>query len=65
MFMWIDEAAVIAPLAATAIIISAASVTPRPLPPYSVGSVMPSQPPSAMVLTNSTGNAPVWSALAQ
>ena len=36
------------PWRATSFIMMAASVTPRPEPPNSVGMVMPSQPPSAM-----------------
>ncbi len=49
MFMWMAEAALIAPrVFATVCIMMAASVTPRPAPPYSSGMAMPSQPPFAM-----------------
>ena len=47
--MWTVEAAAMPPpLLTTSCIISAASVTPRPAPPYCSGMVMPSQPASAM-----------------
>ena len=49
MLMWIAEAPdIAAPDSATACIISAASVMPRPAPPNSAGMAMPSQPASAM-----------------
>jgi hypothetical protein len=43
-----DVAAMPPPWLATSCIMIAASVTPRPAPPYSSGMVMPSQPASAM-----------------
>ena len=47
--MWIELAAFIAPPErATSSTSSVASVMPMPCPPYPVGIVMPSQPPSAI-----------------
>ena len=49
MLMWIADAPLMqAPDSATACIMMAASVMPRPAPPYSSGIAMPSQLPSAM-----------------
>ena len=47
-----------APDCAIACIISAASVMPRPEPPYSSGMAMPSQPASANALWKSCGKPP-------
>ena len=47
-----------APDCATACMTIAASVMPRPLPPYSSGIATPSQPASAIARWNSCGNAP-------
>ena len=49
MFMWIADAPDMpAPVSATVSIMIAASLMPRPAPPYSVGMAMPSQPASAI-----------------
>ena len=49
MFMWIAEAPLNpAPDSETACIKTAASLMPSPLPPYSGGMAMPSQPASAI-----------------
>src|SRR6516225_8560260 len=53
------------PWLATSCIMIAASVTPRPAPPYSSGIVMPSQPASAIERWNSKGNLPSSSRASQ
>ena len=59
MFMWIAEAPLNpAPDSATACINTAASAMPSPLPPYSSGMAMPSQPASAIARWNSCGKPP-------
>ena len=59
MFMCTAEAPLNpAPDCATACMTMAASVMPRPLPPYSSGIATPSQPASAIARWNSCGNAP-------
>ena len=51
--MWTAEVALMPPpWLATSFIMMAASVTPRPAPPYSAGMVMPSQPASAIARWN-------------
>ncbi len=56
---WMLEAAVIPPPdSATACIMIAASVMPRPAPPTLSGIATPSQPASAMVLWNWCGKTP-------
>ena len=61
-----EATAAMAPsLRATSCIMMAASVTPRPAPPYSVGMVIPSQPASAMARWNSNGNFPSSSRASQ
>src|SRR5262249_27002371 len=62
MFMCTADAPdIAAPDSAIACIIRAASVMPRPAPPYSSGIAMPSHPPSASAACNSWGNAPLRS----
>ena len=51
----VEQAAKAPAECATSCIMIAASVTPRPAPPYSSGIAMPSQPPSAIALANSNG----------
>jgi len=59
MLMWIDEAAAMPPpWRTTSCMTVAASVTPRPAPPYSSGMVTPSQPSSAIARWNATGKRP-------
>jgi len=66
MFMWIAEAPEKpAPDSATACIISAASVMPRPAPPNASGMAMPSQPARAIAAWNSVGNLPSSSRASQ
>jgi hypothetical protein len=66
MLRWIEEQPVKpAPERATACIMIEASIRPRPEPPTSSGMAMPSQPPSAMALVNSSGQFPVSSVLRQ
>jgi hypothetical protein len=47
-----------APDSAIACIITAASVMPRPAPPYGSGIAMPSQPSRAIAWWKSAGNSP-------
>ena len=54
-----------APDCAIACIMIAASVTPRPEPPYSSGMQMPSQPASAKALWKSCGKPPSRSLVSQ
>ena len=64
--MWIEDAAAMPPpWLATSFIITAASVTPRPAPPYSTGMVIPSQPACAIARWNSNGNTPSSSRASQ
>ena len=66
MFMWIAEAPdIAAPDCATACIMIAASVMPRPEPPYSSGMQMPSQPSAASACSNSCGKMPSRSCASQ
>ena len=66
MFRWIAEAPEKpAPDSATACIITAASVRPRPAPPPLCGMAMPSQPPAAMSATKASGKAPLSSPFSQ
>ena len=60
-----EAAAMPPPWLATSCIMIAASVTPRPAPPYSGGMVMPSQPASAIARWNSRGNSPSSSRASQ
>ena len=63
---WIVEAAESPPPdSATACIMIAASVMPRPAPPTASGMAMPSHPASAMALWNSTGHSPERSCSSQ
>ena len=59
MFMWTAEAPESpAPVPAIVCIMSAASVMPRPAPPYASGMAMPSQPASASARWKSSGKPP-------
>ena len=59
----VEAAAIPPPWLATSCIMIAASVTPRPAPPYSSGMVMPSHPASAIARWNSRGKDAVLVAL--
>ncbi len=60
MFMCTDDAAAWPPgEQAMVCIISAASVTPSPAPPYASGIAIPSQPPAATASVNAWGNVAV------
>jgi hypothetical protein len=50
-----------APDCATACMTRAASVSPSPAPPSSVGMAVPSHPPFAIAATKASGNSPVSS----
>ena len=50
--------ALAAPVSVIACTMVAASVMPRPEPPYSSGMAMPSQPASAIASQNASGNTP-------
>ena len=61
----LDAAAIPPPDSATAVIMIAASVMPRPAPPTASGMARPSQPAAAIDWWKSRGKTPSWSRSSQ